>query len=212
MNITVIGATGTAGAAITSEALTRGHRVRALSRNVAAAPPQAGLTHVPFDILTDDPAVALANADIVVLSVRFPAGDEHRIAPVTARLLDAARTTTARVLIIGGAAPLRSPHNDELLVADDPAFVPPAWRAVAHASLEQFRVCEQHPFERWTYLSPPAILAPGRENGRYRRGTTQLLVDSAGESRIAASELAIAALDELESPASERHITVVRRD
>lgn len=212
MRISIIGSTGTVGAATTSAAVARGHHVRALSRRIVSATPHPGVSQIAFDILTDDPAIALADTDAVVLSVRFPAGKEYQIAPVTARLLDAARTTSARILIIGGAAPLRSPHGDTLLVADDPAFVPSAWRTVAQASLDQFRECERHPFERWTYLSPPAVLSPGRENGRYRRGTTQLLVDDAGESRITADELALAAVDELESPAGERHFTVVRAD
>ncbi|WP_416382691.1 MULTISPECIES: hypothetical protein [Nocardia] len=77
----------------------------------------------------------------------------------------------------------------------------------ALASLTQLRVCEPHP-ARWTYLSPPALLEPGERTGRYRRGTTTLLLDADGRSRISAEDLAVAVLDELENPGGDRHFTV----
>ena len=113
------------------------------------------------------------------------------------------------MLIIGGAAPLSSPTDPSTLAIDDPAIVPPAWRDVAQASLDQFRACKEHSYKGWVYLSPPAIFAPGDATGSYRRGTTMLLRDARGQSRISPEDLALAVVDELEHPGGEAHITVV---
>ena len=91
---------------------------------------------------------------------------------------------------------------------DDPSFVPPEWRAVASASADQLLECEAHPYRGWTYVSPPAIFRTGRRSGRYVRGGTTLLVDANGESVISSADLAIAVLDEIERPGTDRHFTV----
>ncbi|GAB3497095.1 hypothetical protein GCM10027440_50190 [Nocardiopsis coralliicola] len=89
-----------------------------------------------------------------------------------------------------------------------PCQVLDARGAVRHRDAAQYRACRSHPYGGWVYLSPPAVLEPGARTGRYRRGTTTLLVDEAGGSRIAAGDLAIAVLDELEKPSGEQHLTV----
>ena len=104
---------------------------------------------------------------------------------------------------------LSSPGNPGTLAIDDPTIVPPAWRDVAQASLDQFRACQAHSYKGWVYLSPPAIFAPGGATGSYRRGTTMLLRDARGQSRISPEDLALAVVDELEHPGGEAHITVV---
>ena len=80
---------------------------------------------------------------------------------------------------------------------------------MAQASLDQFRACQEHSYKAWVYLSPPAIFAPGDATGSYRRGTTMLLRDARGQSRISPEDLALAVVDELEHPGGEQHITVV---
>ena len=89
-----------------------------------------------------------------------------------------------------------------------PDHVPAAWQSAARASLAQFRVCQAHLYDGWTYLSPPAVLEPGNRTGFYRRGTTTLLTDDNGDSRITTPDLATAVLDEHELPSAERHFTV----
>jgi uncharacterized protein len=56
----------------------------------------------------------------------------------------------------------------------------------------------------WTYLSPPAEIAPGERTGRYRTGGDQLLVDDTGRSFISADNFAVALVDELERPRHDR--------
>ena len=209
MRIIVLGATGMAGTAVVNEALSRGHEVTAVSRrrrHLAGA----GVTSCLLDV-TDVESVAglLTDSDAIVVALRPPAGHESDLARLTTAVLDAASRSRTPLLIIGGAAALSSPTDPGTLAIDDPTIVPPAWRVVAQASLDQFRACQEHSYKAWVYLSPPAIFAPGDATGSYRRGTTMLLRDGRGQSRISPEDLALAVVDELEHPGGEQHITVV---
>jgi len=110
---------------------------------------------------SDDPTSVLTNTDAAVFTIRLAPGRERLLAPATVRFLDAAASTNTRVIVIGGAAPLRSPNHSEGLVADDPVYVPAEWHAIAQASLAQFKACREHPNNGWAYLSPPALLERG---------------------------------------------------
>ena len=209
MRIAVIGATGMAGSMIVAEAVARGHHVDALSRSPRADSDDHRLTVHAIDVADVDALdPVFASVDAVVLAVRLAPGDEGRLTQLTCGVLDTAALYGTQVLIIGGAAPLRSPGNPSRLLIDDPRYVRDAWKSIAQASLDQFHACQAHPYGGWTYLSPSAVLEPGVRNGRYRRGLTTLLVDDNGDSRITAADLAIAVIDELESPGTDRHFTV----
>lgn len=210
MNITVLGATGMAGAAIAQEATRRGHHVTAVSRNPQETnDPHTTVTRLDLTDLEAPLQPVLNDADAVVLAVRMAPGDESRVAPLTSRVLDHAAVAGVRVLVVGGAAPLRSPHDRELLVLDDPAFVPTQWRDVASASLDQFNACTEHPNQNWIYLSPSAVFEPGQGTGSYRRGGDTLLINHDGTSRITPADLALAVLDELEQPSAVHHFTAI---
>ena len=210
MNITILGATGMVGSRLVTEAVTRGHRVTAAARRPDTYP-DAAVTPAAVDVSAPEQLDAAlrgadADADAAILAIRAAPGHEQTIAPLTAAVLDATARAGARLLVIGGAGPLRSPRNPAVSVVDDPRFVPPAWRAIADASTAQLHTCAQHANPRWVYLSPPSILEPGPRAGTYRRGTT----DTDGASRISVEDLAVAALDEIGQPGSDRHFTVAR--
>ena len=212
MNITVLGATGMAGAAIAQEATRRGHHVTAVSRNPQETnDPHTTVTRLDLTDLGVPLQPVLTDGDVVVLAVRMALGDEARVAPLTSRVLDQAAVAGVRVLVVGGAAPLRSPHDPELLVLDAPDFVPPRWRDVASASLDQFTACTEHPNRNWTYLSPSAVFEPGQGTGAYRRGGDTLLINHDGTSRITPADLALAVLDELEQPSAVHHFTAIEQ-
>ncbi|SFC93775.1 NAD(P)-dependent oxidoreductase [Streptomyces aidingensis] len=216
--IAVLGATGMAGSRVTAEAAARGHRVLALSRKPVGAPPGVR----PAAVDAGDPRAlreALSGAashgavpDTVVVTVRTVPADREFLVRATRAVLDIAAPRGMRVLVIGGAGALRSPGDRELLVADNPAYVPGEYRAVAAAGVAQLRACRTHAAADWVYLSPPALLLPGTRTGRYRRGTDTLLTAADGRSWISAEDLAVAVADEIEHPGPERHITVVHRD
>ncbi|GAA1208175.1 NAD(P)-dependent oxidoreductase [Prauserella alba] len=208
MNLTIIGATGMVGTRLTAEARDRGHRVTAASRRPGTSD-RRGVSTTAVDVDTGrNLGTAVARADAVVLTIRAAAGREDLLGPATTRVLDVVADVGAPLLVIGGAGPLRSPDDPARLVADDPAHVPAAWRRLAEASTAQLHACLDHPAATWTYLSPPAVLEPGDRTGTYTRGTSALLIGRNGASRISAEDLAVAALDELENPGTERHVTV----
>lgn len=215
--IAVLGATGMVGSRVVTEAGARGHRVLALSRRPASQGPN--VTPVPVD--AKDPSAlceALAGSgahgavDAVVLAVRTEPVDQEFLVGTTRSVLDIAARLGTRVLVVGGAGVLGSPGEPGLRVADNPAYVPAAWRAVAAAGIAQLRACRAHTGADWVYLSPPALLEAGARTGRYRRGTDTLLTTADGRSWISAEDLAVAVVDEIEAPGAERLVTVVHHD
>lgn len=197
------------GCRVVTEAAGRGHHVTAVyrSRRPAAAPAAAAVTAVEGDADDADRMSALfEDADAVVAATRPAPGREHTAVLTTTALLDAAAKTGTRILVVGGAAPLMMPGQPDVLVLDSP-YVPEPYRTLAAASAAQLDTCRSHSAD-WVYLSPPALLEPGTRTGTYRRGTTTLLTTPDGGSRISAEDLAVAVLDELERPGTDRHFTV----
>lgn len=208
MKITVVGAAGMVGSRVVTEAAARGHDLVAVFRKARPTALPPGVITAEGD--ADDPdhmSTLFAGADAIVAATRPVPGHEHTLAHTTTALLDAAAATGTRILVVGGAAPLRVPGSADRLVVDSPEYVPAQYRASAVASAAQLDVCRAHPAD-WVYLSPPALLEPGRRTGRYRRGTTTLLTNAADESRVSAEDLAVAVLDELENPGTGKHFTV----
>nr|WP_269785655.1 NAD(P)H-binding protein [Streptomyces buecherae] len=216
MTIAVLGATGMVGSRVVAEARARGHRVLALARKPTSDDPY--VTAVAVD--AGDPGAlraALAGsdarpaADTVVVALRTEPVDQEFLVGATRAVLAIAGPLGAPVLVVGGAGALRSPADPELLVADNPAYVPPAIRAVAAAGIAQLHACRADARGPWAYLCPPAQLNPGERTGRYRRGTDTLLTDADGASWISAEDLSVAVLDELENPGPEHLFTVAAR-
>ncbi|MFI7501297.1 NAD(P)-dependent oxidoreductase [Streptomyces sp. NPDC049687] len=217
MTIAVLGATGMVGSRVINEAGARGHQVIALSRKPAVEnPAKSNVTPVAVDAnnshaLREALAVSDSHgaADAVVLTVRTTPVDEEFLVGTTRTVLDFAAQLGIRVLVVGGAGALRSPDDRNLLVADNPAYVPAEIKAVAAAGVAQLRACQSHADADCVYLSPPALLEPGVRTGRYRRGTDTLLIGADGQSWISAEDLAVAVVDELETPGLDHLITVV---
>ncbi len=203
MKIAVIGAAGMVGAEVVTEAVRRGHDVTAVFRGSVPEVP-AGVRAVRADAADRElMGGLLSGVDGAVAATRPRPGQESAVGPTTTALLDAALAAGTRILVVGGAAPLRSPGGSGF-VLDDTRFVPAHIRPIAAASVRQLEVCRAHAAD-WVYLSPPALLEPGERTGTYRRGVNELLT---GPSAISAADLAVAVLDELENPGADRHFTV----
>ena len=56
----------------------------------------------------------------------------------------------------------------------------------------------------WRCRSAAVMISPGTKTGTYRLGTTTLLSNDKGESRISAEDYADALVNELEQPAHRR--------
>lgn len=215
MKITVIGATGMVGSRIVAEAADRGHDIFAASRRpnstsaVSTAAVRPGVQALPVDArIASDLNAALAGADAAVLTVRAAPGQTSQFLSLTEAVLTATAHAQVPLLVVGGAGPLRSPVDPDSIVLNDPEFVAEEWRDLAAASLAQLEVCRNHAADRWTYVSPPAVVEPGDRLGDYQRGTTILLTDLDGRSWISTEDLAVAVVDEAEVPSGEGHFTV----
>ena len=56
----------------------------------------------------------------------------------------------------------------------------------------------------WTYFSPAGYFEAGERTGKFRLGTTNLIANEKGDSRISFEDYAVALVDEIETPAHER--------
>ncbi|SDD22761.1 NAD(P)-dependent oxidoreductase [Rhodococcus tukisamuensis] len=202
MRITVFGAAGQVGSRAVAEALARGHEVTAVLRSPARAHevPLAAEVRIGDAATIEDVVDLSVGQDLVISATRPAPGREAELVTATKVLLAGLARTGVRLLVVGGAATLTMPGTAGVTVMDDPEF-PATLLGIARACADQLEACRADTGADWAYLSPPALLEPGRRTGRYRLGADDLLVDPAGESVISMEDLAMALLDEAERPA-----------
>lgn len=210
MKILIIGATGAAGSRLTDEALRRGHDVTAASRSThrgrIARAHSTALDGSSAAQVTD---LALEH-DVVIGATRPAPGREDDIDAVTEGIGEGARRASRRLVVVGGAAPLRVPGTARSAL-EEPAWVPAKFRAIAAASSRQLEILRAMPDLDWTYLAPAAEFGPGTRTGSYRTGGVELVIDAEGRSMVSMEDFAIALLDEVESPTTSRGILSIGR-
>jgi putative NADH-flavin reductase len=145
-------------------------------------------------------AIVSAGHDVVINATRPASGQENTIASTTKGLMDGLARSGVRLLVVGGAATLTVPGTGGKTVLEDKYFLPIAARHIGKASSDQLDVCMSEKRVDWVYLSPPAQLVPGKRTGVYRMGGDELLLDKEGDSVISMEDLAVALLDETETP------------
>lgn len=206
MQVAIIGATGRIGSRILNEAVSRGHRVTAISRHPDQVPAHPQVTSVAGDL--DDPrgiAAAVEGCDAVICS--YGPGAETSSQPEAYDLyVKAGKGLIAavkaagieRVLVVGGAASLKTPAGVELL--DSPDW-PSVFQKHAPSGLREIMyMLKKEPDLDWVFLSPSTFIAPGERTGQFRIGKDHLLFDKDGQSRISMEDYAVAMVDELERP------------
>lgn len=216
MRVLVLGGTGAAGSRIAAEARRRGHLVTVASRTAALQEPGSESRVVRLEASDIDAVAAhAAQAEVVIGATRPAVGREGEVDAVTrAVALGAARAGT-RLLVVGGAAPLRVPGADAVAL-DDPRWVPPAIRSIAAASSRQLELLRTTDgVAPWTYLAPAADFAPGPSRGTYRShlgkegAVPDLVIADDGTSRISMEDFALAVCDEVEHPRMLRGVIAV---
>ncbi|WP_405133991.1 NAD(P)-dependent oxidoreductase [Nocardia sp. NBC_01388] len=205
MRITVFGATGDVGSRVITEALWRGHDVRAISRDPSRVRglPDTVEVRAADASDADQVAAAVAGSDLVISATRPAPGQEHELAQVAAALLEALADSEIRLLVVGGAGSFLVPGTGAIL-SEQPGF-PAELLPIADACNQQLAVFQEseHAVD-WAYLSPATLLEPGVRTGVFRLGTDELLADHEGNSAISMEDLAIVLLDEAEQPKHHR--------
>ena len=206
MKVALIGATGFVGTPVLAELLNRGHQVTVLARNPGKLAAQPGLTVVAADALdAAQVAAAVAGHDAVV-SAYNPGWSEPQIHDLFLQGSDAIvegvkRAGLKRLLVVGGAGSLFVAPGVQLV--DTPPF-PPQYKQSALAAREALNRLKLEATLDWSFVSPPIGLAPGARTGQYRTGLDNLL-PGVGDAPagISVADLAVAMVDELETP---RHV------
>jgi len=197
MKIALIGATGSVGSRILSEALTRGHTLTGLARQPEKLEARNGLRAKDADLARPlEVAKTLEGHDVVVSAVRFR--DFH-----VGDLLEAVRASgVPRLVVVGGAGSLRVASGQ--LLVDTPAF-PEVAKLEAQAGAKVLEALQRADESLdWTFISPSALFTPGERTGSYRLGKDDLLIGQDGKSRISQEDYALALVDELEAGAHPR--------
>ncbi len=202
MRVVLYGATGRAGSRILRELLSRGHHVRAVTREpVPLELPREA--EVSVDDLSDVSRTTgmIRGFDAVISAYAPPPDDPDRLVAVTQLLVDAVgRGGVARFLMVGGAGSLEVAPGVTLIAS---GHLPPEWMPIAQAHLKALEVLKSSAVN-WTSLCPAAYFDPGERTGRFRVGKDNLIANDKGESRISMEDYAIAMVDEIEQPRHQR--------
>ena len=208
LRILVFGATGKVGQHVVSEALQRGHRVYAVSRDPSRIEQQhENLAAVAGDLLDMHSIRQLvADKDVVIISVRGVIGADKT--PESALQYIAVRNVVeqlrmigddaARLIHVGGSGTLEV--RPGALYADriPKIFLPKKLELEIQGqvlALEYLRTVDD---VDWSYATPPKNMTNKKRTGEFRIGGDALMTDRYGRSRISRADFAVALVDEAE--------------
>jgi putative NADH-flavin reductase len=202
MKVAIIGATGFVGRRVVDEALNRGLQVTAIARQQKDLPDNANLTIALGDVADTEWLAKQLTGQDAVISAFNPGWAEEDLYEKTTRgsqqILDAVKKSgVKRLLVVGGAGSLEVAPGVELV--DTPQF-PENIRPGAQAVRDLRNKLRNDSQLDWTYLSPAALLEPGKRTGQFRLGTTKLLMNGQAPAGISVEDLSVAIIDEIEKP------------
>jgi len=202
VKIAIIGASGNIGSFVRDEALARGHHVTAIVRHpekITVRNPH--LTVVKADILKGKVEELVKDHDAVISAYNpgwnSPDIYNEQTKGAKAIIKGIKESGVKRLLVVGGAGTLEVTPGVQLM---DTVTFPENVKGGVLATAETLQMLRKEKGLDWTFLSPPASIAPGERTGHYRVGKDQLLKDKQGESKISTQDYAVAMIDELESP------------
>lgn len=206
--ITVLGGTGYVGAAVVAEARKRGHDVTAVSRT-APSSPVPGADYVEGSVLDADVlARTTADRDVVLVALS-PRGDMvGKVQGVVEELIGRLAGTPTRLGYVGGASSLLTEEGGPRLWDVTKDQMPDEVKPEVQTGLDTLALLEASPESLdWFYVSPPQDFGSWlgtASKGEYVLGGDVMLRDADGASTISADDLALAILDEVETPAHHR--------
>lgn len=206
--ITVLGGSGYAGAAIVAEAAKRGHDVTAVSRG-AIDQPVAGVDYVTgsaTDAAVLDAVTAGRDAVVIALS---PRGDmAGKLEAIVDDLVARLAGTPTRLGYVGGASSLQVEEGGPRLWDVSKDHLPDEVRPEIETGMNALELLTASPEGLdWFYVSPPQDFGSWlgtASKGAYVLGGDVLLKDADGVSTISAADLALAIVDEIETPRHRR--------
>ncbi len=206
MKIALIGATGFVGSAILPEALRRGHEVTALARTPSKIAPQPRLAVARADVLDAGQVAAAVAGHDAVISAYNPGWKNADLYAEFGRgmraIVDGTRRAgVKRLLVVGGAGSLYVAPGVQLV--DTPQF-PAEWKQGALAARDALNMMRDEDALDWSFVSPAVILEPGPSRGGFRLGGDEPLLQPDGQpAHLTVGDLAVAIVDEIETP---RHV------
>lgn len=209
MKIALIGASGFVGAAILNELLQRNHQVTAIVRHPEKVKKADNLDVVTADVL-DEVALqaALRGQDAVISAYNAgwtnPNIYDDFIAGSKAIQAGVKKAGIKRLIVIGGAGSLFIAPDQQLVDSD--AF-PKEWKPGALSARDYLDILKEEKELDWTFLSPAIEMNPGTSGirkGIYRTGLDNPVFDANNKSMISVEDVAVAIVDELETPQHTR--------
>jgi putative NADH-flavin reductase len=199
--ITVLGGTGYMGAAVVAEAVKRGHEVTSVSRSE----PTSRLDGVDYVV-----GSALdSNILDSVLPALAPRGDmAGKVEGAVDELVSRLAGTSTRFGYTGGASSLHTEAGGPTLWDVTNEHIPAEVKPEVETGMTVYETLQASPESLdWFFVSPPADFGSWLntpDKGTYILGGDVLLKDADGKSTISAADLAIAVVDEIETPAHHR--------
>lgn len=208
LHLLVYGGSGKVGSHIVTEALSRGHRVTAVSRD----PERVRQRHERLEIVRGDllnpanVAELAVGKDVVVVSVRGVVGDSEDPGKTVMMLgVESAVTAlrgigpaAARLIHVGGSGTLEVEPGVRLADRLPALFMPRSLEveiAGQQLALDYLREVDD---VKWTYITPPKTLNSRKRTGEYRIGGDRMLRDDKGRSILSRADFAVALIDEAE--------------
>jgi putative NADH-flavin reductase len=212
--IVIFGAGGQAGRRVVAEAVARGHQVTAAVRDPARHQDLAGTGAllVSGDVTqAGSVSVVAAGHDVAVnAAARLDMSAHDFYLSATHALLDGlARAGVGRLLAIGIGTTLETAPGVRLYDAPD---FPAEYRAfsLGHAAeLDTLRAADTA--IDWLVVAPPPTILDNEapRTGRYRVGDNRVLATDEGAALFSYADLAVALVDEIETPKHHRTLVAV---
>src|SRR6185312_2406486 len=101
--------------------------------------------------------------------------------------------------VLGGAGLLEVAPGVTLIAS---GYLPEAYLPIATSHEKALAILKGSDIN-WTYFSPAGFFEAGERTRKFRLGTTNLIANEKGDSRISFEDYAIALVDEIEKPAHE---------
>lgn len=212
--IVVFGAGGRAGRRAVAEAVARGHLVTAVVRDTGKHRGLAGegVSVVAGDVTRADSVAEVAAGHDAAINAagRLDMPSAEFYSSAAHALLDGlARAGVGRLVLVGIGSTLETAPG--VAVHDAPGF-PGEARAfsLGHtAELDVLRAAETD--IDWLVIAPPPVMLDDEapRTGRYRTGDNRVLPAVDGAASFSYADLAVALIDEIESPKHHRSLTAV---